>query len=76
MADVYSLDELEARVTKMRALGVTKWGDIELGPEPTPAETGETQRNTAPDEKVLRAQRQRIAFAASGGTVKTAGRPL
>lgn len=67
--------DLEARVAKMRSLGVVKWGDIELGPEPSP-ESDETQRTATPDEamKMARAERQRVAFAASGGTVKSAGR--
>lgn len=77
MADVYSLEDLEARVAKMRALGVTKWGDIELGPEPPPAESGETQRTSPPDEvlRTMRAEKQRVASLASGGPVKSAGRP-
>lgn len=75
MADVYSLDDLEACVRKMRALGVTKYRDIELGPEP-PTEIGETQRTTVTDDtvKAQRAEVQRRAFAASGGPVKSAGR--
>ncbi len=27
-------DDLDAKVARMRSLGVTKWGDIELGPVP------------------------------------------
>lgn len=75
-ADYADLQVLEQRVAKMRALGVTKWGDIELGPEPTPAETGETQRTSPPDEvlRTLRAEKQRVASLASGGPVKSAGR--
>lgn len=70
--------ELEAAVAKMRALGVTKWNGIELGPEPTAVGTdSDTDQPSGPsaDEraKQTRAERQRVASLASGGPVKTVG---
>lgn len=78
MADVHSLDDLEARVRKMRALGVTRWGDIELGPEP-PSDSGErdeTQRQPTAEERMRRErdERRRVAQLSSGGLVPAVGR--
>lgn len=64
--------ELEARVAKMRALGVTRWGDIELGPEPVPADTAKTQTQHVSPEAIERKQRETqraIALGASGRLV-------
>lgn len=65
--------DLEQRVAKMRELGVTKWGDIELGPLP-PSEAAsaeQTQRLTpAQQEQRAREERRRIASAASGGPLR------
>lgn len=60
------LDELERVVARMRALGVARWGDIELGPEPHTAEP----RELTPEEEARRARRaiearHRIMFASS-----------
>lgn len=66
-----AIAELEARVKKMRDLGVTRWGDIELGPEPQPAgSTAETQQK-APDaiERERRENVRSIALGASGRLV-------
>lgn len=77
MGDVYSIEELEARVRKMRALGVTRWGTIELGPEPQSdaADDDTTQRTSPADHlKQARSERQRVASLASGGPVPAVGR--
>jgi hypothetical protein len=78
MGEVRSIDELEARVAKMRALGVSKWGDIELGPEPqsdADSTNDETQRTTPADRlKQARTERHRVASLASGGPVPAGGR--
>ena len=76
--DVYSIEEADARVTWMRKRGVTRWGDIELGPEPgtDTSDTDETQRTTpAEAAKAMRAERQRVASLASGGPVPAGARP-
>lgn len=58
---------LSAVVAQMRALGVTKYGDIELGPDPSVKDdTDETQR-TADAERRERERKQRIVTGASGG---------
>ena len=75
--DVYSIDDLEARVAKMRALGVTRWGDIELGPEPTaPSDADDMTQRSRPDDvaKAVRAEKHRVAALASGGPVPAVGR--
>jgi hypothetical protein len=60
-----TLDELEAAVAKMRALGVTEFGDIKLGPQPAaPA------KELTPEEykaRLAKAEERRheIMFAAS-----------
>lgn len=65
------LKDLEARVAKMRELGVTKWGDIELGPPPASAETGEIESVSLADmERKAREERRRVAIAASGGPTR------
>lgn len=61
---------LEARVKAMRALGVVKWADIELGPEPAPAGTSSEDETQRKDR--LEAEQRRVArlrFGASGGPV-------
>lgn len=69
-----ALADLEARVMKMRELGVTRWGGIELGPLPPPSNAGDdetTQRLTAAQvEQRARDERKRIASASSGGPLK------
>lgn len=66
-----AITDLKARVTAMRALGVVKWADIELGPEPAPkAETSqedETQRKDRLEAEQKR--KERLKFGASGGPV-------
>ncbi len=74
-----SISDLEAAVLKMRALGVTKWNGIELGPQPVDSNDGDADEPSglSADERVkaARAERQRIASLASGGPVKAVGRP-
>jgi hypothetical protein len=48
-----TLEELEAIVAKMRALGVVRFGDIELGPPPPPP-LSEPEREPSEDERVTR----------------------
>jgi len=69
------LQDLEARVNLMRRLGVTKWGDIELGAEPLQAEQRETQQLQEPEdiERKRRAQVRRIALGAAGALVPRLG---
>lgn len=73
-----NVEDLEAAVLKMRALGVTKWNGIELGPEPASDDGQDTDQPsdlTVEDRvKAARAERQRIAALASGGPVKLGGR--
>lgn len=61
-------------VALMRELGVTRWGDIELGPAPAPrveAKDPPTQPRLSPEQQEIRErqERRRIALAASGGPV-------
>ena len=60
--------QLEDVVKRMRALGVTKLGDIELGPDPNakPDDTDETQR-TADAEHRQKERMKRLRYGASGG---------
>ncbi len=73
MGENHSLTDLEARVAKMRELGVVEWGDIKLGPVPAKAEDDEdaTQRKLTPEQVEARdrAERRRVASGASGGPV-------
>lgn len=66
--------KLEAQVIAMRRLGVTKWGDIELGAAPTEAKE-ETQQQTDPEqlEKRRRAQVRSVGLAASGSLLRRLG---
>ena len=63
--DPSQLDEV---VAQMRRLGVTRFGDIELGPDPTqrPDELGETKR-TADAEHRAKERKRVLTFGASGG---------
>lgn len=67
-----AISDLEQRVAKMRALGVTKWGDIELGPAPAPEATTTTQQPKSPEaiEREQRNARRTVALAASGSLVR------
>lgn len=69
-----AISDLEQRVTKMRELGVTKWGDIELGPVPQAEAKAETQQES-PDARERRArdEQRRIALSASGRLVPRLG---
>ena len=73
MSHVYTPEELEALVTKMRALGVLECNGVKLGPVPvTDSEESEesTQRSFTANlqqERQARLERRRLAFAASGG---------
>lgn len=71
-----NLDDLEAAVTKMRALGVTKWNGIELGPAPAAATDEEEPSGLTVDDRVkaTRAERHRVASLASGGPVPAVGK--
>lgn len=69
------VETLEAAVKKMRALGVTKWNGIELGPEPAlPSDDEDEPSGNATDPATRRAERQRVASLASGGPVPAGGR--
>ena len=59
---------LRARVQAMRDLGVTRWGDIELGPVPGLAASEEdvTQRSLKLEAEE-KARREALRFRASGG---------
>ncbi len=69
-----TLADLEARVRKMRDLGVTRWGDIELGPAPTSdveSDDNMAQQPTAAQlEQRAREERRRVALASSGGPLR------
>ena len=73
-----SLDDLEACVKKMRALGVTKWNGIELGPDPEAIASDDSDQPSGLSledrMKASRAERQRVASLASGGPVPAVGR--
>ena len=65
-----AVTDLEARVTAMRRLGVTRWADIELGPEP--AQADDTSREDATQRSMKldaenRERAYRLRFGASGG---------
>lgn len=69
MTGTIDSSQLEDVVRRMRALGVTKFGGIELGPDPTtprPDKEDETQR-TADAERLKQERDQRVRFGASGG---------
>jgi hypothetical protein len=63
------LSDLEAAVLKMRALGVTEWNGIKLGPEPMKHDDTDQPSGLTADEraKLQRAERHRVAFLATGG---------
>jgi hypothetical protein len=65
-----TVEDLERAVTKMRALGVTEWNGIKLGPEPV-KQTDDTDQpsGVSADERARqqRAERQRVAMLATGG---------
>jgi hypothetical protein len=61
-----TLDELEATVARMRALGVTRFGEIELGPAPLPPaedppKMTEEERKDASLETMLRSSGLRVS---------------
>lgn len=62
-----ALAELAPYVAEMRRLGVTRAGDIELGPDPLARrpDEGETER-TAEAHRLKTARDQRVRFGASG----------
>lgn len=66
----YDVEGLRSIVKAMRALGVTRWNGIELGPDPL-AETPSEQTYTPPEvtEAREREERRRVAYASSGGLV-------
>jgi hypothetical protein len=68
-----AIASLEAKVGAMRRLGVTKWGDIELGPAPLSDADDDipAQRvDAAKAEQERRDRVRRIALASSGGPLK------
>lgn len=69
------LEMLEARVKIMRKLGVTRWRDIDLGPDPTVTTAGPeedpTQRSQT-RERQDQERARRLQFGASGGPRLTA----
>lgn len=69
-----TLADLEATVQKMRALGVTKWNGIELGPAPSETTDEQPSEQQAEDPMKKRAEHQRIASLASGGPVPAVAR--
>lgn len=58
-------DEMEALVARMRALGVTKCGDIELGPTPAPAAKEPTPEEITRKREMKEERDRDILFAAS-----------
>ena len=66
--DPSKLDEV---VAQMRRLGVTRFGDIVLGPDPNarPDEEGETQR-TAEAAHLKERRDHVVRFGASGGPIR------
>jgi hypothetical protein len=69
-----AIADLEARVAKMRALGVTRWGDIELGPAPQgEAKTQTQQKSPAQLEEERRKAQRSIALGAAGALVPRLG---
>ena len=74
MSNPTDISSLEARVAKMRALGVTKWGDIELGPVPQPEAKAETQQERPEArERRTREEQRRTFLAASARLVPRLG---
>ena len=67
----YDVEALTHIVKMMRALGVTRWNGIELGPDPL-VEASPEQPHVSPEarEKQERADRRTLALAASGGLVR------
>jgi hypothetical protein len=63
---VGSVKQLEEAVHAMRRLGVVKWGDIELGPDPTPGLVGESDTTQADNSFDLNS----MLYAASEGPVR------
>jgi hypothetical protein len=61
----------------MRDLGVTRWGDIELGPEPQAASDAKAPTQHTPDEieRKRRDDQRLLALAASGRLVPRLARP-
>lgn len=72
MGDPSDIATLQARVAEMRKLGVTRWGDIELGPDPAQPEADQSDaKPESPDQRVRRerAERERLMMQSSGGLV-------
>lgn len=62
------IEDLKARVSAMRELGVTRWGDIELGPAPGSSLSEKDMAQRIADAKAAEGQREkRMTFGASGG---------
>ncbi len=62
------IEVLQARVKAMRDLGVTRWQDIELGPEPAqPPSKEDATKRSQQSEAESKAREERLKFGASGG---------
>lgn len=71
MRPVADTEALEQAVQAMRRLGVTRWGDIELGPDPAADAPREQMTPTRTEaERRERDERKHVALAASGGLVR------
>lgn len=55
---------MEAKVRRMREMGVTEWGDIKLGPAPSPAPRPLTAEEIADARARKEEQARDIQFAA------------
>lgn len=68
-------NQLRADVAVMRELGVSKWGDIELGPSPITSTNVETQHQTSPREveEKRRADMRALHLAAGSGLMPRLG---
>lgn len=61
------LASLAATVAEMRRLGVTRWGAIELGPEPSTASPNEDETQRTDADRLKLEREERLRFGASGG---------
>lgn len=77
MSDPTDIQGLEERVAAMRRLGVTKWGDIELGAQPATEAKAEIQSRTPEQaERERRLEQRRTFLAASARLVPRLGEDI